>query len=249
MKKNDQPTKRVFNLIIVDESGAFSGINETLQTVRNMQEQFPGQEQRVTLVTFDSFNTAWHYDNTPARQTKDLAWTDYSPSGGTPLYDAMGMAISKLNAQTSDADNVLVTVITDGEENSSKEWNLKMVRTMIEKLKQHNWTFTLIGTDNLDVEGMAQVSGVPSGRSGHQGHVCPRASQPQSLQCLLRVEHAMCCRLLLSRGVINIGAEIIPDGTLCAFFPCSAGYCLLRSILHWLSKSVRNMRNFWVSRK
>lgn len=49
MKKNDQPTKRVFNLIIVDESGsmsiirrqAFSGINETLQTVRNMQEQFP----------------------------------------------------------------------------------------------------------------------------------------------------------------------------------------------------------------
>ena len=163
MKKNDQPTKRVFNLIIVDESGsmsiirrqAFSGINETLQTVRNMQEQFPGQEQRVTLVTFDSFNTAWHYDNTPARQTKDLAWTDYSPSGGTPLYDAMGMAISKLNAQTSDVDNVLVTVITDGEENSSKEWTLKMVRTMIEKLKQSNWTFTLIGTDNLDVEGMA----------------------------------------------------------------------------------------------
>ena len=163
MKKNDQPTKRVFNLIIVDESGsmsiirrqAFSGINETLQTVRNMQEQFPGQEQRVTLVTFDSFNTAWHYDNTPAKQTKDLAWTDYSPSGGTPLYDAMGMAISKLNAQTSDTDNVLVTVITDGEENSSKEWTLKMVRTMIEKLKQHNWTFTLIGTDNLDVEGMA----------------------------------------------------------------------------------------------
>lgn len=163
MKKNNQPTKRVFNLIIVDESGsmsiirrqAFSGINETLQTVRNMQEQFPAQEQRVTLVTFDSFNTAWHYDNTPARQTKDLAWTDYSPSGGTPLYDAMGMAISKLNAQTSDADNVLVTVITDGEENSSKEWTLKMVRTMIEKLKQHNWTFTLIGTDNLDVEGMA----------------------------------------------------------------------------------------------
>lgn len=163
MKKNDQPTKRVFNLIIVDESGsmsiirrqAFSGINETLQTVRNMQEQFPGQEQRVTLVTFDSFNTAWHYDNTPAQQTKDLAWTDYSPSGGTPLYDAMGMAISKLNAQTSDADNVLVTVITDGEENCSKEWTLKMVRTMIEKLKQRNWTFTLIGTDNLDVEGMA----------------------------------------------------------------------------------------------
>jgi hypothetical protein len=50
---------------------------------------------------------------------------------------------------------VLVTIITDGEENSSEEWTLKMVRNMIEKLKSQNWTFTLIGTDNLDVETMA----------------------------------------------------------------------------------------------
>ncbi len=50
---------------------------------------------------------------------------------------------------------MLVTVITDGEENSSQEWTLKMIRTMIEKLKKQKWTFTLIGTDNLDVETMA----------------------------------------------------------------------------------------------
>jgi len=31
----------------------------------------------------------------------------------------------------------------------SEEWTLKMVRTMIEKLKKQGWTFTLIGTDNL----------------------------------------------------------------------------------------------------
>ena len=67
----------------------------------------------------------------------------------------MGSAISKVNAQVTDGDNVLVTVITDGEENSSQEWTLKMIRTMIEKLKKQKWTFTLIGTDNLDVETMA----------------------------------------------------------------------------------------------
>ena len=50
---------------------------------------------------------------------------------------------------------MLVTIITDGEENSSEEWTLKMIRTMIEKLKKQGWTFTLIGTDNLDVEAMA----------------------------------------------------------------------------------------------
>jgi len=163
MKTNEVKVKRVFNLIIVDESGsmsiirrqAFAGMNETLQTVRQMQKKFPDQEQRVTLVTFDTGHTTWHYDNMPASHTEDLEWNAYCPGGGTPLYDAMGMAISKVQAQTEDDDNVLVTVITDGEENSSQEWTLKMIRTMIEKLKKQHWTFTLIGTDNLDVETMA----------------------------------------------------------------------------------------------
>ena len=176
MKTNEVKTKRVHNLIIVDESGsmevirkqAFVGMNETLQTVRKMQEKFPDQEQFVTLLTFDTGHTTWHYDNQPAAQTKDLDWKAYSPGGGTPLYDAIGKGISKTNAQIEDGDHVLVTIITDGEENSSEEciitdgeensseeWTLKMIRKMIEKLKKQNWTFTLIGTDNLDVETMA----------------------------------------------------------------------------------------------
>ena len=55
MQTNEVKTKRVHNLIIVDESGsmevirkqAFVGMNETLQTVRKMQEKFPDQEQYV----------------------------------------------------------------------------------------------------------------------------------------------------------------------------------------------------------
>lgn len=163
-KQNESKAKRVFNLIIVDESGsmsvirkqAFAGMNETLQTVREMQKKYPETNQYVTLVTFDSDHTKWHYDNTPAADTKNLDWKAYNPSAATPLYDAMGKAISKVNAQIEEGDNVLVTVITDGEENSSEEWTLKMIRTMIEKLKKQNWTFTLIGTDNLDVETMAK---------------------------------------------------------------------------------------------
>ncbi len=162
-KTKEIKTKRVHNLIIVDESGsmyvirkqAFVGMNETLQTVRQMQKKFNDQEQFVTLVTFDSSHTTWHYDNTPADKTSDLSWKAYNPGGGTPLYDAIGKGISKVNAQIEEGDHVLVTIITDGEENSSEEWTLKMVRTLIEKLKKQNWIFTLIGTDNLDVETMA----------------------------------------------------------------------------------------------
>jgi len=156
-------SKRVHNLIIVDESGsmsiihkqAFTGMNETLQTIRQMQKKYPDQEQNVTLLTFDTGHTTWHYDNTPADKTHDLEWKDYNPGGCTPLYDAIGKGISKVNANITEGEHVLVTIITDGEENSSEEWTLKMVRNMIEKLKKQNWTFTLIGTDNLDVESMA----------------------------------------------------------------------------------------------
>ena len=154
---------RVHNLIIVDESGsmecirkqAFTGMNETLQTVRMMQKKYPHQLQYVTLITFDSDHTKLHYDNTLADKTTDLKWKAYNPCAATPLYDAIGKGVSKVNAQVEEGDHVLVTIITDGYENCSEEWTLKMVRTLIEKLKKQGWTFTLIGTDNLDVETMA----------------------------------------------------------------------------------------------
>ena len=160
MQTNDVKTKRVHNLIIVDESGsmevirkqAFVGMNETLQTVRKMQEKFPDQEQFVTLLTFDTGHTTWHYDNTPASQTKDLDWKAYCPGGGTPLYDAIGKGISKTNAQIEDGDHVLVTIITDGEENSSEEWTLKMIRKMIEKLKKQNGTKAMFARERRSRE-------------------------------------------------------------------------------------------------
>ena len=155
--------KKVFNMIIVDESGSMSiiekqalaGLNETIDTVKKMQKLHPDMEQRISLLTFDSSHKTFKYDNVKAETSRLLSARDYNPGGCTPLYDAIGIAISKLNAQTTDKDSVLVTIITDGEENSSEEYNLKMVKTLISKMKKQGWTFTLIGTDNLDVEGMA----------------------------------------------------------------------------------------------
>lgn len=150
-------------MIIVDESGsmcvierqALAGINETIDTVKKMQKMHKDIEQRISLLTFDSGHKTFKYDNVKAESVHRLGSKDYNPCGGTPLYDAIGTAISKLNAQTTERDNVLVTIITDGEENCSQEYNLKMVKTLIDKMKKQGWTFTLIGTDNLDVEGMA----------------------------------------------------------------------------------------------
>ena len=165
MKKNQKTevNKKVFNLVIVDESGSMSviknealaGMNETITTCQAMQKKYPEMEQRITLITFDSSHFKVHYDNVNVMAAKALTSNEYQPHAATPLYDAIGKGIAKLNAQTEADDKVLVTIITDGEENSSQEYSLKMVKNLIEKLKEQGWTFTLIGTDNLDVEGMA----------------------------------------------------------------------------------------------
>ena len=160
--------KRVFNLLVVDESGSMSiikrhalvGINETLTTIQKMQETHKNLEQRVTLITFDSTHTNVFYDNVRASNANPLKAKDYNPCGATPLYDAIGMGIAKINALTTEDDSVLVTVITDGEENCSEEYSLKMIKNLIEKLKKQNWTFTFIGTDDLDVENIAMDMGI-----------------------------------------------------------------------------------------
>ena len=160
--------KRVFNLLVVDESGSMSiikrnallGINETLTTIQKMQNEHKNLEQRVTLITFDSTHKNLLYNNVRAYQAKPLTVKDYNPCGATPLYDAIGMGIAKINAQATEDDNVLVTIITDGEENCSEEYSLKMIKNLIEKLKKQNWTFTFIGTDNLDVETIAMDMGI-----------------------------------------------------------------------------------------
>lgn len=164
MANEKETIKRVNNLLIVDESGSMSviyretlaGINETITTCQKLQRLHPELEQRITLVTFDSGHYKVHYDNMLATEVTELTTKQYDPHAATPLYDAIGKAVSKMNAQTEPGDAVLVTILTDGCENASKEYNLTMVKRLIGKLKEQGWTFTLIGTDDLDVKGMAQ---------------------------------------------------------------------------------------------
>ena len=83
--------KRVFNLIIVDESGsmcviekqALMGLNETIETVKKMQGLHEDMEQRVTLITFDSSHKRYVFDNVPARDTHKLTNKEYRPGGAT----------------------------------------------------------------------------------------------------------------------------------------------------------------------
>ena len=152
---------RIFNLIIIDESGsmqsikkaAIDSVNETIQTIRSAQRKHDEQEHYVSLVAFnDDVKTI--YECVPVNEVNELTAETYQPDCCTALYDAMGISLSALRKKVAEDDMVLVTVVTDGYENASKEYNGKAVKALIDELKAKGWVFAYMGA-NQDVEAVA----------------------------------------------------------------------------------------------
>lgn len=160
-------TKRIYNLIILDESGsmecikrqAINGFNETIQTICLAQKKHEEQEHFVSLVTFNSDSIRTVYNKMAASDVKPLDEKTFRPNCCTPLYDAMGISLSALKYSVESDDMVLVTIITDGEENSSAEFTGAMIKKLVEELKECGWVFTYIGT-NQNVENVAATLSV-----------------------------------------------------------------------------------------
>ena len=161
MEKKNEKT-RVYNVIIMDRSGsmwdiqkpAIQGYNEVLGGVKAAAKKFKDtQEQYFTLVLFDSASIDEVYWNSPAADAAILTEENYVPGACTPLYDAMGRTLTRLDKELKGDTNhsVIVTIITDGCENSSEEYDLPAIRKMIDHLKKQGWSFAYIGTDH-DVE-------------------------------------------------------------------------------------------------
>lgn len=158
---------RIHNLIILDESGsmesikraAINGMNETVQSIRDAQKKHGDQEHIVSLVSFNSSEIKGIYDCVPVAEVKELTDKEYVPDCCTPLYDAMGLSLNHLRAKVNDEDKVLVTIITDGEENSSSEYNSAAIKALVDSLKEKGWVFAYIGA-NQDVLKVAQTISV-----------------------------------------------------------------------------------------
>lgn len=78
----------------------------------------------------------------------DLTKQNYVPGGGTALLDAIGRTVSAVEAKGEKYDKVLTVILTDGQENSSREFNLAKIKELIEKKEgEGNWTFVFLGAD------------------------------------------------------------------------------------------------------
>lgn len=221
MKQNDKVVKapkqdkgekksskqRVYNLIILDESGsmatiakqAVGGLNETFQTIRNAQKEHQDQQHFISFVTFNSARIRNVMNRQEVESDQELKWTDYRPDNCTPLFDAMGQSLNELKNHVADEDVVLVTIITDGYENASREYSGLDIKNLVAELKGKGWVFAYIGT-NQDVDAVADSMGIRSRMSYEYS--------PEGAQCMLNVDRGRRSRFYESlsrygRSMIN----------------------------------------------
>lgn len=187
---------RIFNLIIIDESGsmqsikreAIDSVNETIQTIRSAQKKYEDQEHFVMLVTFnDEVKTV--YNCVPVNEVKELTGKTYQPDCCTALYDAMGMSLNKLRKHVAEADKVLVTIVTDGYENASHEYDGAAIKSLVEELKSKGWVFAYIGADH-DVESVAITLSIKNRMSFEKSVQGTRDMASRERYCRDRLYHS-----------------------------------------------------------
>lgn len=163
MKKN--LTQLVF---ILDRSGSMAGLeSDTIGGFNSMLEKQKKEDGEciITTVLFDHEVELLH-DRIDIRAVRPMSEKEYMVRGSTALLDAIGKTIHKIGnaekntAEEYRADKVMVVIITDGEENSSRFYSLKEVKHMIERQKEHyGWEFIFLGA-NIDAVETATRFGI-----------------------------------------------------------------------------------------
>jgi uncharacterized protein YegL len=161
-------TETIVNFIL-DKSGSMesvrsatiSGFNEYIQTLKK-----DGTKYKFSLTLFDTGITQM-YTNEPLEAVKDLDMERYSPGGGTALYDAACSTIKAMRDKVGKTQKVITVIMTDGEENSSKEYTEAQLKAMITELeKTGKWTFVFLGA-NQDSYASAQKFGIAHGNTAN----------------------------------------------------------------------------------
>ena len=168
MKKN--LTELVF---ILDKSGSMSGLEkDTIGGYNSMLEQQRKVDGEcvITTVLFDNCYELLH-DRIDIRAVSPISEREYFVGGSTALLDAIGKTIHKIGtaqkntAEDYRAEKVMFVIITDGEENSSRQYSSTQVKKMIQRQKErYGWEFIFLGA-NMDAVETAGRFGIDADRA------------------------------------------------------------------------------------
>lgn len=141
-------------VIVLDESGSMMPIREQIvNSINNLiteQKQIKSRPATFTLIKFNH-NITRKITNRFLSDIDPLSYHDYDPSGTTALYDAIGDTIQWFRNEK----DVLMVIVTDGQENSSKKYTRMQINKMIDDKKKNNkWTYVYLSSDlNTEIQG------------------------------------------------------------------------------------------------
>ena len=139
--------------MVVDRSGSMASISTDaeggINTFVEQQKKEPG-EALLTLVQFDT-DYEFVHSGMPIKQVPAFALV---PRGSTALLDAIGRAINETGARLAKMEEsqrpglVVFVIVTDGQENSSREFKREQIRKMIEhQQSDYKWQFTFLAAN------------------------------------------------------------------------------------------------------
>jgi uncharacterized protein YegL len=162
-------------VFILDRSGSMGGLeSDTIGGYNAMLEKQKKEcgEAIITTVLFDDRYELLH-DRINLRGVKPITDREYYVRGCTALLDAIGKTINKIinaqkhTAEEERAEHVLFVIITDGLENSSREYSYEKVRQMVEQQKsEYGWEFIFLGA-NMDAIAVARQFGINRDRAAN----------------------------------------------------------------------------------
>jgi hypothetical protein len=161
---------------IIDRSGSMAGLRaETIggfnSFLERQQEATKNTHSKVVLqiVQFDDqYEPGIPYE---VSKHPKLDTNTYQPRGMTALLDAIGKTINAVGArfvgmpEHDRPEKVLFLVITDGFENSSKEFKLTKIKEMLtEQQTKYKWDFIYLGA-NQDAWDVGSQMGFTAGKT------------------------------------------------------------------------------------
>jgi uncharacterized protein YegL len=153
---------------ILDHSGSMANLTgDTIGGYNNFiseQKKLPG-EAVLTTVLFNNGYTVLH-DGIPIQNAKPITTDEYRAEGSTALLDAIGKTVNKIGTKLHNTEEqnrpskVIVLIVTDGEENSSKEFTHEQIKEMVKRQQDiYSWQFLFFGA-NIDSFDVGQSIGV-----------------------------------------------------------------------------------------
>ncbi|WP_202108542.1 vWA domain-containing protein [Succinivibrio dextrinosolvens] len=164
----DKKFDHVDLVIILDKSGSMHGMeSDTIGGFNSMLDKQRKLDVKtdVTTVMFNNKSDYIH-ERKPLGDIKNITGDDYVPQGTTALLDCVGETIDKVSgyyAVNDKKNKVIFAIITDGKENSSREYTKKIVKKLIEDKKESGWEFIFLGA-NIDAVSEAGAIGITSDR-------------------------------------------------------------------------------------